>query len=515
MKVLIVEDEIYSRQSLIKQVQGFDSDFEILEAANGKKALELFWSEKPELILSDIEMPFVSGLELLQQVASSKGNSKVVLISGYADFQYAQEALNAGAAGYLLKPVSDETLHDCLRKVLKQSDEEHKIAAGMKLLHYSDGLSKYICDGLSSGRLPDDYVHEKMFQRMMTPYRVIVCSFSTKKYPESVEFQSFLQQFLSKNIDLEYRFVMLSRHKWIILSKDYDTVIETFQKMNSYMDQHHWKYTLGVSKPQDSAECLFKAYAQAVTAAEYRLINSRVKLFDYAQVRERYPVKVVPFCKTEQLRHYLEQKNAAGAYSLIQEAFQKIGENEQASVSCYETILHMLAELIQKQGHQQGREMPYAEIALNLEGYDTLEEVLEAVRGVIDFACSELPGQPEPEDGGIVDKVLDYIHQNYNKDISLKELAENVFYMNHSYLSHLIREKTSKNYSSYLKEIRISHAKDLLGDPGLSITEVANLSGYNDASQFIQVFKKEMGMTPKKYRELLQKDQLDRSGEKY
>ena len=84
VKVLIVEDEIYSRQSLIKQVQGFDSDFEILEAANGKKALELFWSEKPELILSDIEMPFVSGLELLQQVASSKG--KMCIRDRYGTF---------------------------------------------------------------------------------------------------------------------------------------------------------------------------------------------------------------------------------------------------------------------------------------------------------------------------------------------------------------------------------------------------------------------------------------------
>ena len=100
-------------------------------------------------------------------------------------------------------------------------------------------------------------------------------------------------------------------------------------------------------------------------------------------------------------------------------------------------------------------------------------------------------------------RVLAHINQNYNKDISLKELAENVFFMNHTYLSHLIREKTGKNYSSYLRELRIRHARELLSDPNLSITDVASFSGYNDSSQFIQVFKKEVGVTPKKYQEML------------
>ena len=96
----------------MKQVRGFDSRFEILEAANGRQAWELFQKHRPALILSDIKMPFISGLQLLKMIKEQDGEAKVILISGYAEFQYAQEALNAGAAGYLLKPLGDEALYD-------------------------------------------------------------------------------------------------------------------------------------------------------------------------------------------------------------------------------------------------------------------------------------------------------------------------------------------------------------------------------------------------------------------
>ena len=132
-----------------------------------------------------------------------------------------------------------------------------------------------------------------------------------------------------------------------------------------------------------------------------------------------------------------------------------------------------------------------------------MEDLTAAVCRVITYVCSRLESASGSDEGNIVDRVLAHINQNYNKDISLKELAENVFFMNHTYLSHLIREKTGKNYSSYLRELRIRHARELLSDPNLSITDVASFSGYNDSSQFIQVFKKEVGVTPKKYQEML------------
>ena len=95
MKVLIAEDEIYSRRSLIKQLSRYDAGMEIVEASNGRQAWELYQQHKPELVLSDIKMPFMTGLELLKLIMEQHAETKVILISGYAEFQYGQEALNA------------------------------------------------------------------------------------------------------------------------------------------------------------------------------------------------------------------------------------------------------------------------------------------------------------------------------------------------------------------------------------------------------------------------------------
>ena len=100
----------------------------------------------------------------------------------------------------------------------------------------------------------------------------------------------------------------------------------------------------------------------------------------------------------------------------------------------------------------------------------------------------------------IVEKMSEYAVNNYNMDITIRNLAENVFFMNQSYISHLFAEKKGISFSAFLRMIRICHAKEFLADARWSVTDVALMSGYNDTSQFIRIFRQETGMTPKKYR---------------
>ncbi len=112
--------------------------------------------------------------------------------------------------------------------------------------------------------------------------------------------------------------------------------------------------------------------------------------------------------------------------------------------------------------------------------------------------CKEMEKLRNPDN--IASSLRRYVEMNYNKDISLKYLAENVFFLNTSYLSHLFSEKVGTTYSAYLKQIRIERAKDALQQSDITITDVAGLCGYNDVSQFIHAFKSETGITPKKFR---------------
>lgn len=127
--------------------------------------------------------------------------------------------------------------------------------------------------------------------------------------------------------------------------------------------------------------------------------------------------------------------------------------------------------------------------------------LLDEIHGKLIQICrlTEITGEKDTDN--TAQMVIDYIRENYNNDITLKSLAENVFFLNCSYLSHLLKIKTGKNYLTYLTEVRMEKAAELLSRSDMTVTEVAGLCGYNDISKFIQVFKKFYGETPKKYRE--------------
>lgn len=504
MKLLVVEDEVYSRKSLVKQLRDFDRDaqFEIYEAENGREALKIFHELRPDLVLSDIKMPFVSGLELLRKIAEEHSGTKVVMISGYADFQFAQEALNAGAAGYLLKPVDDRQLYDCLEKVCQQSSHQKKLEEELSLLNHTDTLANYLFDCISSGVIREDFVNGTVFTRMMTPYRIAAISFSTGSYPEGAEFQKFLRDFLSGNLRAEYRTIMFSRKKWLVVVKEYDQVVSAMRMLSAKLRRAGWSYAIGVSAVHKPLRELLAAHAEAASVLAYRLTEPKNHLFCYEEAQAEHPASSVSFGQGDKLLFYLEKRDADNAFALLEKELLRMRENPQLPISCYESLLTGLTLAAQRTADPR---FPQTKVTISLEACDSFDELLAAVRHVVDSVCLLGKSTGKAEDGSIVDRVLDYVDQNYNKDISLKELAETVFFLNHTYLSHLIREKTGKNYGCYLREVRIRHAKELLGDQNLSITEVASLSGYNDSSQFIQVFKKEEGVTPKKYRETLGK----------
>lgn len=504
IKILIVEDEVYSRRSLVKQVSGYPKQLEILEAANGRQAWEMFQRYSPEIILSDIKMPFMTGLQLLQKVTEQDENVKVILISGYADFHYAQEALNLGAAGYLLKPVSDEALYDCLNRSLKQSSYQKQLVQKLESLRSSDSLSRFIYDKINLNNKEDDYVNESLFTRILSPYQLAVITFFQCDYPKEDQIQKILEKLVGQALQAEYRIVMMSRCKWVVVARVCNGLDSAFRKICDELLTQGWDSWIGISEQLEEAQSLQPAYEQASSAAACRLLDDSTHIFFYQTVRQQRTLQDYPFEQAERLRCYLEQHNTSRACQLVKKELKKLAANPKASAACCENFVLQVTAIFQKVIADISDKQILTEITLHADSYETMEKLLEAICHAIELVCSAVEASAKDDESGIVERVLAYIDQNYNKDISLKELAENVFFMNHTYLSHLIKKKTGKNYSSYLREVRIHHAKQLLSDPNLSITEVAGFSGYNDSSQFIQVFKKEVGVTPKKYQEMLQ-----------
>ena len=130
MKLLVVEDELYAREALVRQIEKYDitHTFEIFQAANGADGWEICQKSDPELVLTDIRMPKMDGLQLLEQIRKDGRKTKVIILSAYSDFEYARSALANGAFDYLLKPIDDEMLAKCLNRLMEQHRTERKEA---------------------------------------------------------------------------------------------------------------------------------------------------------------------------------------------------------------------------------------------------------------------------------------------------------------------------------------------------------------------------------------------------
>ena len=172
--VLVVEDEIYARKSLVKQIQEYAKgrEFRILEAENGETALELARVENPNLIMTDIRMPKMDGLELLKRIKEWDGTKQVVMLSAYSEFEYARGALLYGAIDYLLKPISDAALGECLNKFLHQDMQQKRET----VITGQDTVTRFIMQK-SEDSSYRDFIGSNLFRKIFGKYQVLMISF--------------------------------------------------------------------------------------------------------------------------------------------------------------------------------------------------------------------------------------------------------------------------------------------------------------------------------------------------
>lgn len=490
MRILVVEDEEYSRRSLVKQIHQLDTTgtFKVIEASNGKQGLEMFQCEQAELVLTDIRMPHMSGLELLKHIAQSNPQAKVVMVSGYAEFNYAREAIKYGAAGYLLKPVKDSALQEVLGQFLRHNEKKQE----QLLIREEDVVSRYIYRQLKTAPEPD-YIGRNVFTKIFPGWRLL-CFYFVDDEPDREAFYKSVKDLLPESYGGSFRIFRIARQQWGIVLRE-EINVEFFARDIVQCIPNHY---IGISPVHTDAEILPEAYRQAQTALKSKLMD-KGRYFYYNEATS-LPVSYSFYKDQMDVLHVcLEKGDSEKACRQVNIILNKAASHDKASVVLFESILLRIKSLIHEMAVQQdsGRDMP----DISLIQYHCREDLEEAIYALIRRVCAEKEKlQIEGKGKDVVERILRYTEEHYSKNFSLKYLAENVFFINHAYLSHLISEQTGVGYTAYLQQVRVKKAKELLMNKQLTITEIATLTGYNDASHFIQVFKKHTGVTPNRYR---------------
>lgn len=494
--VLIVEDEKMIRQGIRAMIQRSGVPVEvIMECGNGEMALDILQSQKVDVMFTDIRMPKMTGVELVQRIQEPDEKPLIVAVSGYADFSYAVEMLRMGAREYLLKPVEREKLWDILRKLEQEISENRESSRTSKRLGYQQ--LKYL---MLNERITEEELHtmqtEYESEFDLLAYQVCVLQ------PKDVGTGQEQPYIYLHNIEGNDVYLVPEKNTQLLLKNE---LSQTYA---------------GVSLLHSGIREMRAAYREAVDARHRAFCVGRMPV--YADE----PGKHVP-------EEFVEQaKRLAGAEMKLKRV-QLVGTDKtEELVRAWNGLFHAVrnewitpSDFVNimddffKEAQKTYRNVP-AEEMKDVErlkvyyAYPSLEtwqaEFMEWLLGLHEQINSRFDSNKNQQK---IKQAIAYIQENFDKDLNMAVVSNHIS-MNYSLFSYLFKEYTGSNFVNYLKGIRMEEAKRLLEETDLRIIEISAKIGYDNEKHFMKLFKASCGVSPSEYRKNVQNDHFSRGGGK-
>jgi len=478
-KVLIVDDEEWTLKALRLIVDWSSFNMVIAgEAANGEDAVRLYRQMRPDLIISDIRMPGLNGIELLERIRREDKRTAVVFISAHSDFAYAQQALSLGAADYLLKPITQHGIERMLAQVSERLQEDRQVRS--KLEQYE---AMRLLDELAGARTLTPQLRQKLawagFASERGQFRCMAVRTDSRAI-SSVDVEEEVENWGAGAACLV---IPTGPGRWLVL-------IQFGEALLSRKPFSQWKQiaargvTVGISELCDDWPAFKHAYRQAQTMAKQAFITGRPGMYSY-----RPPGSLVH----ELARNLQSAKQPVQLESMI----AQLDEAPKARWN-----LEMLTKFYNMANAQLDKLFNPAESFVPV-SEDELTEAFANVGDVFLYLRSRF-AQQQAETGKspshkTVQQIVSEIREHYNRKLTLSGMAEK-HHINPSYLSLLFKQETGKTFLQYLLELRMDKAEELLKSGELSTNEICERVGYDDYFHFIKQFKKAKKTTPGEFR---------------
>ncbi len=535
LRVLIVDDEPDICELIHKLIDWEEMDMVSLGSVqNGIAAMEIILRQKPDIVITDIQMPGMTGLELIEKVTLQKLQTKFIVISGYREFEYAQQAIRFGVEDYLLKPISKKDLNLVLHRISQECGAAmEKQASETAILDELRQKNVILRKNELRQTLTDPHraFHGELFSFHPGIF-LAVCVHAS--YRNKAELHRSSAQKILENISLRIReefkntvfdmeHIANDCNSYILLNYASDCPVSYTDRRNTLQRLLHeattqyqnLRVTFAMGTPVNTVDEIRDAIATAEEGDVLRLYAGTDKVIEQMKLRAGLPD--TPECKisTEDIQKLLQlvetmQKDAA--LKLIRSIYSEFRGVESYSISglfaaTRNTMLRIRSDIVENglrenlDGEEAQQAGIFTEKAIhrqltNCDTVDDLADVFcEYVASEIDY-CQNIQSQRL---GMPIQIAQEYVRVHIDRQISLEEVSEQAF-VSAGYLSTLFKERTGKNFSDYVVETRIDEAKRLLRQPEMSIGEVAQRVGYADARHFSKVFQKVVGVKPTAYR---------------
>jgi len=538
-KVMIVDDNKLIRQS-IKMTINWDSIgcVVVCEANNGLEAIKLAKEYLPDLIITDIRMPELDGLQLTQRVKEYLPWVKVIIITGYNEFKYAQTAIKLGAFDLILKPINNEELYDVITRAVNEFEKERESLMEKKTLlekskHMEKEISKailelrekYIIDIIEGVHFGDEINDEDLsYLRLAFERHVIFiirpdlgCYKGKNIEKETISNFILYSKEAIKNIEKFYNFEFICF--WInegLTITVVPGINETQRVINMKLieickhiidwiyNRMDLKVIVGISNIFNRLNEVKNAYKEAQAALECRFFIDNKNIIHASVLKSENVLNEYLIMKRISLIYdYIRANDFDGIEKLVNEIFDEIKKNETSDVSYVKNLLIdicmiTLRIMYEKSDYNSEAFIGSSDIHSDINACSSISDAFNYVNDFIIQVFQSVNSNDKKKYSPVTNKILDYLNQNYNRKVSLDE-ASQIVSLSPTHLSRVIKRDTGESYVVLFNNLKINIAVKLLKETNLKVYEVANKVGIENYSYFYQLFKKVTGISPTDY----------------
>ena len=531
LKVFLVEDETVIREGLRDNIEWEEFGYKFVgEAADGEMALPLIRKTKPDVLITDIKMPFMDGLSLSKIVSSELPDTKIIIISGYDDFEYARQAIELGVEQYLLKPITRMNLKKVLadlREKIEQSNsaKDYQLQYSKEMHEYEQFERRRFFEDLLSGKMQVKDIYEEANKLSL---ELTAASYNLLFFYIKEERKLDLEDAEELGIRQEEILYYFLRHPQYILFRqntntfgilvkgDREVVEQYTQKAISKIaeacvlieKQIQWYVAVGepverLSLLADSAQNVNHYLAYRFFLPQIHILTKEV-VDQYSNAQDGKTIDAVDYkqLNPEIIKEFLYRGNENEVADFVESYLLGIAEALESRMFRDYIILNIRFSVegfleetgIPRQDYQEKLEQFHPDVNM------TSKEVGSYFQGLLSMAMEFNKRKNEDQGKSVLSKVVEYIDQHYEQEsLSLNEVAEYAE-VSASYLSATFSQGMQVTFVEYVTQKRMEKAKKLLRTSTLSTGEVSAQVGFKDPHYFSFVFKKTQGMSPREYR---------------
>ncbi|OXM13919.1 response regulator transcription factor [Paenibacillus herberti] len=506
-RVMIVDDEAILRTGMLHLCRWQDFGIEIVaQAANGQEALQQIELVQPHVVLTDIVMPVMDGVELTKKLRVQYPDIKIVVLSSYSEYDYVREVFKYGVTDYLLKPkVSASELVALIQTLCSSIELNRELPQSYQPLDPSLLLGRWLSSEESDHQeeFPIELAKQYSLDRFILIKASTTLVLSRTKWNQGQMEKIILELAAEQLSAWRYNCVFLKNE--ILLLLHYEQA--GFKQVASALHEFATNAKLSLTYLSFVRSVPFQAFDEIKRNHE-RLspfLGKMIYFIDQSLVAETEIDRVVDQVSFDQslftaaLRSFEVEEARAQLKAFFSELTSTRATDEYSLKRLSQNLIYTALSVLE-QMKQPVSELTRSRLKLfkRIDLAFDVQELEEILLHFLDELKLTLPFT-DKQQSILLQQIYTYVDDNYASDISLSEMAGQL-HMNYSYLSTYFKQRTHENLTSYINRVRINKAKELLLRQHLTVSEISRLTGYSDHNYFSKVFKKRTGMTPVEYR---------------